>query len=60
MKMYKSFDEIEEKFGKTINKILRKFKQKMIRFKYFAEILKKIKKLFLNKFYVNFGSLQDS
>ncbi len=43
MKIYKSFNEIRGKVWKNYRENIKKIKKQLIRFKYFAEILKKIK-----------------
>ncbi len=50
----KKFDKIRGKICKTIERILRKFKKKLINFKYYLSNFGK-KLSFLKKFYVNIG-----
>ncbi len=71
MKKYKNFNEIRGKVWKTIEKILRKFKKKLISFKCLLKLKKKLSHIWenfllilgifkiLKKFYVNLGKLQD-
>ncbi len=46
MEIYKNFDEMRGKVKKTIVKILRKLKKKLISFKYFLKLKKKVKVTF--------------